>query len=104
MAASTYFSHKQLQGKTSLERKEMLLSKDIDWNEYPDFFKRGTYVQKYNVQIPLSEEEWNRIPEDRRPIREALFTRTKIRTLSLPPLREVSNLVNMLYGEDLQKE
>lgn len=41
MAASSYYSPKQLHGKNSKERQEMLFQKGINWNDYPDFSNEG---------------------------------------------------------------
>ena len=42
-----YFSHKQLHKLNGKQIQEkLLLEKDINWNSYPTFFKRGTYVQR----------------------------------------------------------
>lgn len=40
MAAHDYYSHKQLQNKSGKEKQEMLFQKGINWNDYPDFFKK----------------------------------------------------------------
>ena len=41
------FSHKQLHGlKGNQIQEKLLLEKDINWNDYPTFFKRGTYIVK----------------------------------------------------------
>lgn len=45
MAAQAKFSHRQLHGKSGSEMQEMLWSEHgINWNDYPDRFKRGTAV------------------------------------------------------------
>lgn len=45
MAAQAKFSHGQLHEKSSNEMQEMLWSEHgINWNDYPDRFKRGTVV------------------------------------------------------------
>jgi len=46
MAAQHYYSHKELLNKNSKIKKEMLLVKDICWDNYPDHFKYGTFIQK----------------------------------------------------------
>lgn len=56
MAASAYYSHKQLQNKSSLEKKKMLEEKNISWEQYPDFFKSGTFAMKKHKEVELSEE------------------------------------------------
>jgi len=47
MAARTYFSHKEVTDKNGAELQEMLFSKkNINWNNYPAFFKRGVFILK----------------------------------------------------------
>lgn len=51
MAAQSVFSHKDIQGKNNSELQEMLFSEHgINWNDYPSFFKRGTYVRRRVVE------------------------------------------------------
>lgn len=45
MAARCYYSHKQLIGKKRKDMHEMLFQKGINWNDYPRFFKQGTYIK-----------------------------------------------------------
>lgn len=50
MSARTYFSHKECQNKSCPELQEMLFKKHgINWNDYPTFFKRGTYIGNYKA-------------------------------------------------------
>lgn len=47
MAAYHYFSHKDLYKKNGKIMKDMLLTqKDVRWENYPKFFKSGTYVKR----------------------------------------------------------
>lgn len=47
MAAHDNFSHKELHKKNAKDMKDMLLNcKGISWDEYPQFFKYGTYVKR----------------------------------------------------------
>lgn len=52
MAAQTVFSDAELKGKHGGERQEMLFSEGINWNDYPDGFKRGRVSVKefYNLE------------------------------------------------------
>jgi len=47
MAAQHYYSHSELMNKNSKEKQEMLFKKRINFNDYPDWFKRGTFIQKH---------------------------------------------------------
>ena len=46
MAARAVFSHSQLQGKQRDEMVAMMAEQGVVYEDYPDFFKRGTYVRK----------------------------------------------------------
>lgn len=56
-AAKTYFSHNQLQGVNSSGKQELLHSININWNDYPCIFKRGTYVQRRKVKRKFTNSE-----------------------------------------------
>lgn len=64
MAAHDKFSHKELHLKNSKDMKDMLLNcKGISWDEFPEFFKYGTYVKrvKYFKDSENGPVERNRI-------------------------------------------
>ena len=98
MAASHYYSHKELQNKSGSDKHEMLHAKGVNWNSYPAFFKRGTFVRRVNVQRTLSELELSVIPEKHRPSLDQLVTRTEIVEFDLPPLNRIQNLTDVLFG------
>lgn len=105
MAASAHFSDRQLHGKHSSEKREMLAEKGIQWNDYPVYFKRGTYLQRQTSERTLSEEERLRIPEAHRPSPEQTFLRSAVNTLSMPPIRQVSNALAVIFehAEPIEK-
>lgn len=64
MAAHDNFSHKELHLKNAKTMKDMLLNcKGISWDEYPNFFKYGTYVKrvKYFKESDVGPVERNKI-------------------------------------------
>lgn len=91
MAARHYYDHKDLHRKTGKEMQEMLFQKGINWNDYPSFFKRGTYVQRRTHKRPFTPDELNRIPERRRPPADAMVERSEVVQLDMPPLVRVEN-------------
>jgi tRNA(His) 5'-end guanylyltransferase len=97
MAACAFYSDRELHGKDSAEKQEMLFRKGQNWNDYPAAFKRGTYVQRRSVQRTLTNEEWSRIPEAHRPPRDQLLTRGVISELDLPPIRKLGNAIPVLF-------
>ncbi len=53
MAASHYYSHKQLHQKKSREKVQMLLDKGVNFLEYPEFFKSGTFARRESFEHVL---------------------------------------------------
>lgn len=68
MAAHSMFSHKSLQNLSGKEmQSKMLVEKDVNFNDYPWFFKRGTFVRRTRDVRPLTEEQLSKIPVQYRP-------------------------------------
>ncbi len=97
MAASAYYSHKELQGVGSKQKQEMLFQKGVNWNDYPASFKRGSYLQRKKIEVELDEEERLAIPEPHRPPQGQKVIRSKVQTLDLPPLSKVENPEAVLF-------
>jgi hypothetical protein len=77
----------------------------MNWNDYPAFFKRGTYVRRQKVCRKFTTEKLDKLP----PLHEArkdpnlMVERTDIVALELPPLARISNRVGVLFrGEEPQ--
>jgi len=108
MAAQAYFSHNSLQGQGSSEMQERLFQeKGINWNDYPAFFKRGTYVQKRKINIPFTAAEIDRLPEKHaaRTNPNLVIERQKVFRIDMPPILRVTNRVDViLRGDDPQTE
>jgi tRNA(His) guanylyltransferase len=103
MAAQELYSHKELMYKTTAEKQEMLFQKGVNWNDYPDFFKRGSYIQKYSTTQKLPAEELNKLPEKHqmRQNPELEFCRTEYRSVEMPPFNKVTNRVGVIFlGEE----
>lgn len=101
-AALANFSHNECCGKNGSQMQEMLFSKGINWNDYPDFFKRGTYIAKRKVKKKFSTEEMQLLPP-----RHAARTnpnleveRTEFQVLKIEPLTKISDKINILFGEN----
>lgn len=62
MAASNYYSHNFLMGKNGSEKQELLFQKGINWNDYPDFFKKGSYIQRKRVSTKFTANELEKLP------------------------------------------
>jgi len=97
MAACAYYSDRELDGKHSAQKQEMLWQKGVNWSDYPAFFKRGTYLQRRTFERGLGDEERARIPEAHRPPAGATFQRSQVVELELPPARRIKNLAAVLF-------
>ncbi len=93
MAASAYHSHKELMGKNSQQKHDMLHALGVNWNDYPVLFKRGMYVQRREVSVPFTADELTRLP----PKHEAhtnptlAVSRSTCGVVDMPPLGSVVN-------------
>jgi tRNA(His) guanylyltransferase len=97
MAALAVYGDRELEGKTSSDKQEMLFQKGVNWNDYPTFFKRGTYIQRKTVMQPLTDDERARIPEPHRPPPGSPVSRTHVVELELPPIRKIANAAAVLF-------
>lgn len=96
MAAQTYYSSKELYGAGFSKKHDMLHAKGINWNNYPAFFKRGSYFAKRTVMKELSEYELQRIKEEFRPTGKV--QRSLVIDLELPPYTQITNFVDVLFN------
>jgi tRNA(His) guanylyltransferase len=81
MAARSFYSHKELHGKNSSEMQEMMFQKGQNWNDYPSFFKRGTYLTR-RPRVLVGEE----------------YTRTEIVLWEdIPPLKSLANREDFIF-------
>jgi tRNA(His) 5'-end guanylyltransferase len=103
MAARAYYSDKQLLNKNGSEKQDMLMEKGVNWNDYPSFFKRGTYAQRKIVERPMTDEEWAKVPKVHQDLldRETPVKRSVIQILDMPIFTKVNNRVGVIFnGED----
>lgn len=100
MAARTYYSNKELFKKNSSEKQELLHQKGINWNDYPSFFKRGTYIQRRKTIRKFTIEELDKLPSKHaaRTNPNLEVERTEIRVIEMPPLSKVANRVDVIFG------
>ena len=103
MAAQSVYSHNELENKNGSDKQEMLFQKGINWNDYPSFFKRGTYVQRKRVFTTFSPEEIEKLPakHNARKDPEYQIERWVVDKVELPPLSQIINKVDVIiWGKD----
>jgi len=94
MLGHEYFSHKQLHKKTAKDMQNMLLTEhDVNWNDCPNAFKRGTYIVRKTITSKPSIEEIKLLPPKHNahanPNLEV--TRHIIEMVDFPPMGKVIN-------------
>lgn len=99
MAAQSVYSHKQLDGKSSDEKQEMLFQKGINWNDYPDFFKRGVFFQKIVRKRKFTTEELELLPakHEARTNPELEIERSEVAKVEMPPFSKVTNREDVIF-------
>lgn len=99
MAAQEYCSHRDLQGKHQGEQLDMLHAKGVNWNDYPVFFKRGTYVQRRKVKTAFTHAELALLPPNHHAHSDPYLTveRHVVEVIDLPPLSKVANRVDVIF-------
>ena len=86
--------------------QEMLWKEaQINWNDYPSFFKKGTYFARRIVRRKFTAEEIARMPVHARPSEDEMIERQHIVELDIPPLGSIVNKAGVLFkGEEPEKE
>lgn len=100
MAAQRHFSTSQLHKKTSTDKLALLTSKGVDWNEYPQHFRRGTYVLRRTETGPFLPEELNELPPKHQAHSnpDLQVTRSRVTEEYLPPLVSIWNREGVLFN------
>lgn len=76
--AQSLFSARELHGRGVSELLKMIPTRGRSWHDYPDELRRGSYLVRTVVEIPIPEADRLRIPERHRPEPGALVTRTRV--------------------------
>ncbi len=99
MAASSYYSPKELHGKSGSQKQEMLFTKGVNWNDYPAFFKRGTYVQRRVVMKKFTTDELDALPpmHEARKNPDLLVERSDWQELIMPIFTTITNREAVIF-------
>lgn len=100
MAARSMFSHSELMNKNGSEMQEMMWQKGVNWNDYPNFFKRGTFIQKRTISRKFTAEELEKLPEKHaaRQDPDLLVQRSEYQKLDMPPFNTVTNREAVVFA------
>lgn len=100
MAASEYYSHKQLHKCNGAQKQEMLFKKGINWNAYPSYFKRGSYFQRSRKETAFTIDEIAKLPPQHQAHTEPdlKVSRSVVEWIdAMPPLYQVVNKVAVIF-------
>lgn len=89
MSAQSVYSDKELHGVNTEQKLDLLIQKNINWNNYPRFFKEGSFARRVTTSKLLTIEELMKIPEKHRPTGEVL--RSVVVELDTPPFQKILN-------------
>jgi len=108
MAAQEFYSHNELMDKNGSDKQEMLFVKGVNWNDYPAFFRRGSYIQRRKIAKKFSTEELEKLPakHEARINPNLIIERSEYRVLDMPPFNKVENRVGVIFNgeEPITKE
>lgn len=102
MAARALYSHAELQEKSGSEMQELLFQKGVNWNDYPAFFKRGTFVLRRSENRRLTEAELAVLPP-RHAAKldpDLVINRSEVRPVEMPTFSKVLNRVGVLFDAE----
>jgi tRNA(His) guanylyltransferase len=97
MAARTRYSAKELHGKSGPQMQEMLFANGVNFNDYPPFFKRGTFLRRVTGYRELTGDERARIPEAHRPPEGQQIIRSWVAELEMPRFASVANREGVIF-------
>lgn len=100
MAAQHYYSHTALMHKNGSEKQEMLFQAGVNWNDYPAFFKRGSYIRQRKTLRAFDASELERLPprHEARTNSDLMVERTDYVRVEMPPFGKVLNRVGVVFA------
>jgi len=81
------------------ELKELLLEKGINWDNYPNLFKFGTFVRNRQIVRDFTEEEIKNLPPKHQYFSnpELVINRSVIMEEDFPPLSKIKNIFEVIF-------
>jgi len=99
MACRHYYSHKQVLNKHEGDMIRMLSDKGVDWNQYPTFFKWGTFIRRGKVSRKYTCDEIDLLPinHDARKNPDLIVERGTVETYEMPPFNRIQNREDVIF-------
>ncbi len=99
MLARHYLSHKRMMNKNCSELQEILWQEhNVNYNDYPTYFKRGTFLRRELTLVHPENMEMQDIPEKYRPTKP--IERHVIRPLDMWLSKVVNGIEVIFDGEE----
>lgn len=98
-ATRCYYSTSEMEGKNGKVKQEMLFARGVNFNDYPAFFKRGTFIQRRRTFRCFAQEEIDRLParHEARLNPSLAIERTGVLELDMPSFVTVLNRVEVVF-------
>ena len=96
MAARAFFSHNQCHCKNGKQLQELLMTKNINWNDYPARFKRGQYFKRVEKEYEIPQEYSLKAGEK--------YIRKEYNKVYFPVLTKLANPVETIFAESFKTE
>lgn len=105
MATRAYYSHEEVVDRGNAEMHELLFKKGVNWNDYPPFFKRGTFVRRQIVERAFTANELDALPPKHaaRTNPELVVSRSVLTELEMPPFGKVLNRIGVIFDGEAPK-
>jgi tRNA(His) 5'-end guanylyltransferase len=105
MATRAHYPHAEVVDKDNAQMHELLFQKGINWNDYPPFFKRGTFVRRQSFERAFTVKELDDLPPQHAARKNPLLTvtRTAVAELEMPAFGKVLNRVGVLFDGEAPK-
>lgn len=106
MVAQKEFSHTRLQNLNTDEMQELLFSeKGINWNDFPDKYKRGTYIKKVTTSRAFTAKEIEKLPlkHAARTNPNLTIERSDYVELDMPIFNKITNKVGVVFRDEKPK-
>lgn len=103
MATRAHYSHKEMDGKGRADMMDMLHEKGINWNDFPPFFKRGTYIQRRVTSRKFTGPELAKLPPGHNAHKDPdlMVERTDYVQIEMPPFGRVINRVGVIFNGEV---
>jgi len=101
-AGQAEFSHKEMQGlSTSVIQDRLHELRGVNWNDYPAWAKRGTWVRRVHVQRPFTTSEIDKLPakHEAQSNPGLIVERAEVRVLDMPSFGSVVNRADVIFHE-----